>query len=109
MNIKRQYSSDTVPEEIVVALNATHSATTLILVNTYETLEEGYLVTETADPAPHPATYATLVEAIIALRYTMGEEIAINRLADDDPVKVDYLAFVERAKTAAKEAVDAEY
>lgn len=109
MNIKRQYSSDTIPEEIVVALNATRTASTLILVNTYEALEEGYLVTETADPAPKPAVYATLVEAIIALRYTMGEEIAINRLADDDPVKVDYLAFVERAKTAAKEAVDAEY
>lgn len=109
MNIKRTYYSETVPEEIVISLNATRSASTLILVNVYEALEEGYNVTETADPAPHPATYATLVEAIIALRYTMGEEIAINRLDDDDPVKVDYLAFVERAKTAAKEAVDAEY
>lgn len=108
MNIKRTYYSDTVPEEIVVALNATRTASTLILVNTYASAEEGYNVTETADPAPHPATYATLVEAIIALRYTMGEEIAINRLADDDPVKVDYLAFVERAKTAAKEALDAD-
>lgn len=100
MNIKRTYCSDTLPDEFGVTVIGDVSA--LLTYSTAEGEEGNYIVTEVADPAPHPAYYGTLVEALIALRYTPGAEIALNRLPDDDPEKIEYLAFVERAKQAVK-------
>lgn len=111
MKAKRTYCAAQPPAEIVIELNALKSASKILIVNdTVDTGEEGsearYIVTETADPAPYSAEYGTLVEAVIALRYTLGAEIALNRLPDDDPEKVEYLAFVDKAKNEAKAALE---
>lgn len=107
MKQKRTYCAAQPPAEIVVELNALKTKSTILIVN--DTVDTGevdsearYIVTETADPAPRQAEYGTLVEAVIALRYTLGAEIALNRLPDDDPEKVEYLAFVGRVKEAVK-------
>lgn len=106
MRIERTYESDTLPTPVVINVNNAGTATTLIAASEAEPLEAGgYLVTEISDPAPRKIHYGTLTEAVIALRYTLGAEIALNRLPDDDDEKIQYLAFVEEAKAAARQAV----
>lgn len=102
MQIKRQYAAEEAPAELMIQLDEGKTATTVLLYSRSEETEDGVVVTEVADPSPKPAEYGKIVEAVIALRYTPGAEIALNRLPDDDPEKIDYLAFVERAKAAAR-------
>ena len=52
---------------------------------------------------PVGASKATIIEAIVASRYTVGAEIALSRKADYDAAKVEYLAFVAMAKQVASE------
>lgn len=99
----RKYHSEETPEEIEIQLNPQRTATEVITVNAAEPAEGGgYTITARCDASPHRLDYATIIEAIIALRYTIGAEIALNRLPDDDPEKQAYLAFVATAKAAAK-------
>lgn len=105
MQIKRQYAAEEAPAELMIQLNEGKTATTVLLYSCAEEAEEGFVVTEVADPSPKPAVYDKIVEAVIALRYTPGAEIALNRLPDGDPDKTEYLAFVERVKAAARQAL----
>lgn len=105
MQIKRQYAADEVPAELIIQLNENKTATTVLLYSCAEAAEEGFVVTEIADPSPKPAAYDKVVEAMIALRYTPGAEIALNRLPDTDPDKAEYLAFVDRVKATARQAL----
>lgn len=105
MRIERTYESDTLPTPVVINVNNAGTATTLIVVSEAEPIDSGYMVHEISDPAPRKIHYGTLTEAVIALRYTLGAEIALNRLPDDDDEKIQYLAFVEEAKAAARQAV----
>lgn len=106
MQQRRTYNTDIEVEPITVTLNEADNATTLIAVSDTTVNEDGTLtINEVADPAPHRLNYGEIVEAILALRYTIGAEIALNRLPDDNDEKRDYLAFVEAAKAAAKAAL----
>lgn len=99
----RKYHSEEIPDEIEISLNSQRTATEVITVNTAEPADGGgYTITARCDASPHRLDYATIIEAIIALRYTFGAEIALNRLPDDNDEKRDYLAFVDAAKAAAK-------
>ena len=99
----RKYHSEEIPDEIEIQLNPQRTATEVIAVNSAEPAEGGgYTVTARCDASPRRLDYATIIEAIIALRYTFGAEIALNRLPDDNDEKRDYLAFVDAAKAAAK-------
>lgn len=49
------------------------------------------------------ATRSTIIESIVASRYSQGAEISLSRKADSDPAKVEYLAFVNQAKAVADE------
>ena len=96
--------------ELRVELTRGHRFTAVIALSAsvYDEATGLYTITETADNAPHPATYGAIVEAIIALRYSTGAEIALARKDDTDPEKQAYLAFVEAAKAAAKAALTKE-
>lgn len=82
------------------------TAVVAIAASVYDEQSGLYTVTERADSAPHPANYGSIVEAIIALRYSTGAEIALARKPDTDPEKKAYIAFVEAAKAAAKQALE---
>lgn len=82
------------------------TAVIAIAASVYDEASGLYTVTERADSAPHPANYGAIVEAIVSLRYSTGAEIALARKSDADPEKQAYLAFVEAAKTAAKQALE---
>lgn len=102
----RKYHSEEIPEEIEIQLNPQRTATEVITVNAVEPAEGGgYTITARSDASPHRLDYGEITEAIIALRYTIGAEIALNRLPDDNEEKQEYLAFVEAAKAAAKRVV----
>ena len=98
----RKYHSEEIPDEIEISLNPQRTATEVIMVNATEPADGGYTVTARCDASPRRLDYATIIEAIIALRYTIGAEIALNRLPDDNFEKQTYLAFVDAAKAAAK-------
>lgn len=53
---------------------------------------------------PKGAPTSTIIEAIIASRYSVGAEVAMLRSADTDPAKVEYLAFVQLAKALGRGA-----
>lgn len=64
---------------------------------------------EEADPADFPALskaeYDAEVERLIALRYSYGKEIEVNREHDTRPEQfAAYMAYVEECKRQAKEA-----
>ena len=64
---------------------------------------------EEADPADFPALskaeYDAEVERLIALRYSYGKEIEVNRERDARPERyAAYLAYIEECKVRAKEA-----
>lgn len=64
---------------------------------------------EEADPADFPALskaeYDAEVERLIALRYSYGKEIEVNRERDSKPAQfAAYLEYVEECKRQAKEA-----
>ncbi len=106
MQQHRTYNAEESAEPITVILNESGTATALIAVSETAINEDGSLIVhEVADPAPHKLDYGAIVEAILALRYTIGAEIALNRLSDDNEEKQEYLAFVEAAKAAAKSAL----
>lgn len=105
MHAERTYHTAEAPAPILITLNPSGTATELIALAQAEQQEEGYCVREVADSAPHPAAYAAITEAVIALRYSIGAEIALNRLPDDDDEKIAYLAFVSEAKAAARQAL----
>ena len=107
MKKTRIYHSETPAEELTVELARGRRFTAVIALSAsvYDEASGLYTVTETADNAPHPATYGAIVEAIIALRYSTGAEIALNRADDTDSEKQAYLAFVAIAKAAAKRAL----
>ena len=81
------------------------TAVVAIAASVYDEASGLYTVTEQADSAPHPANYGAIVEAIVALRYSTGAEIALARKPDTDPEKQAYLDFVEAAKATAKQAL----
>jgi hypothetical protein len=103
---QRTYESAEPVDPTVVELNKARTVTTVITVSDSEPTEEGtYIIRERCDASPHRLDYGEITESIIALRYTIGAEIALNRLPDDDPEKQIYLAFVAAAKAAAKRVV----
>ena len=62
---------------------------------------------EDVDPADIPAqpegAYRAEVERLIALRYSYGKEIEVNRERDSKPAQfAAYMAYVEECKLAAK-------
>ena len=64
---------------------------------------------EEVDPADFPALskaeYDAEVERLIALRYSYGKEIEVNRERDTRPEQfAAYMAYVEECKRQAKEA-----
>ena len=64
---------------------------------------------EDVDPADFPALskaeYDAEVERLIALRYSYGKEIEVNRERDSKPAQfAAYLEYVEECKRKAKEA-----
>lgn len=64
---------------------------------------------EEVDPADFPALskaeYDAEVERLIALRYSYGKEIEVNRERDSKPAQfAAYMAYVEECKRQAKEA-----
>ena len=64
---------------------------------------------EEVDPADFPALskaeYDAEVERLIALRYSYGKEIEVNRERDTKPAQfAAYMAYVEECKRQAKEA-----
>lgn len=64
---------------------------------------------EEIDPADFPALskaeYDAEVERLIALRYSYGKEIEVNRERDTKPAQfAAYMAYVEECKRQAKEA-----
>lgn len=63
---------------------------------------------EEVDPAELPvqtkAEYDAEVERLIALRYSYGKEIEVNRERDSKPAQfAAYMAYVEECKVRAKE------
>lgn len=63
---------------------------------------------EEVDPADFPALskaeYDAEVERLIALRYSYGKEIEVNRERDAKPAQfAAYMAYVEECKVRAKE------
>ena len=68
---------------------------------------------EEVDPADFPALskaeYDAEVERLIALRYSYGKEIEVNRERDTRPEQfAAYMAYVEECKVRAKETCNRE-
>ena len=66
---------------------------------------------EEADPADFPALskaeYDAEVERLIALRYSYGKEIEVNRERDTKPAQfAAYMAYVEECKRQAKDKLE---
>ena len=66
---------------------------------------------EEADPADFPALskaeYDAEVERLIALRYSYGKEIEVNRERDTKPAQfAAYLEYVEECKRQAKDKLE---
>lgn len=66
---------------------------------------------EEADPADFPALskaeYDAEVERLIALRYSFGKEIEVNRERDSKPAQfAAYMAYVEECKRQAKDKLE---
>lgn len=66
---------------------------------------------EEADPADFPALskaeYDAEVERLIALRYSYGKEIEVNRERDSKPAQfAAYMAYVEECKRQAKDKLE---
>ena len=66
---------------------------------------------EEADPADFPALskaeYDAEVERLIALRYSFGKEIEVNRERDTKPAQfAAYMAYVEECKRQAKDTLE---
>ena len=66
---------------------------------------------EEADPADFPALskaeYDAEVERLIALRYSFGKEIEVNRERDSKPAQfAAYMAYVEECKRQAKDTLE---
>lgn len=63
-------------------------------------------VAEEDVPAYSKAEYDAEVERLIALRYTHGKEIEVNRERETRPERFEaYLAYVEACKAQAREAL----
>lgn len=54
-------------------------------------------------PVSIPATRANAINLLAACRYSVDEEIAIMRLPDDDPVKIEHEAYIARVKDFVNE------
>lgn len=68
--------------------------------------EEWEEVTEGDVPAYSKAEYDAEVERLIALRYSHGKEIEVNRERETRPERFEaYLAYVEACKAQAREAL----
>lgn len=66
---------------------------------------------EEVDPADFPALskaeYDAEVERLIALRYSYGKEIEVNRERDTKPERyAAYLAYIEECKVRAKDKLE---
>ena len=66
---------------------------------------------EEVDPADFPALskaeYDAEVERLIALRYSYGKEIEVNRERDTKPAQfAAYMAYVEECKRQAKDKLE---
>ena len=66
---------------------------------------------EEVDPADFPALskaeYDAEVERLIALRYSFGKEIEVNRERDSKPAQfAAYMAYVEECKRQAKDKLE---
>lgn len=109
MRTERHYITDIAPAstQLEIRLTDDRRHTAVLRYTVFgEPNESGDIIAhEVANPAPVPARYDAIVEAVIALRYTTGAEIALNRKPDDDPEKIDYLDFVQAAKDAAEAAL----
>lgn len=68
--------------------------------------QAGWVKEEIIDPVPEPyvPTYAERVEMLIRERYTIADELAIQRQRDTKPAEfAHYFAFCEECKRIAKE------
>lgn len=108
MKLERTFATSAPPADIAVRIKPDGLYIDVVAVTLYDeaqTAEDGsvtHIIRQAFDPAPTPAEYGPIVEAVIALRYTTGEEIALRAKPDTDPDKQTYLAFVQAAKSAAK-------
>lgn len=73
--------------------------------NNIQGTEAGYTADCYYNPVNIDATRPNAINLLASCRYTPDTEIAIMRLPDDDPIKIEHEAFIARVKQFVDEVL----